>query len=87
MLQGRDGRGLLGGVADQNQLDVGMAMIRRKVDLGDGGGADAGVGKLKAYQFFKLFPDGFRDSFVAVRVQTSGYPPTNVGNNAARSLL
>jgi hypothetical protein len=75
MLQCVDRRGLFRGVSGENKLDMGMAIIGRKVDFGDSGGADPRVGKLVADQFFKLFADRFRDSFVAVRVQTSGYPP------------
>jgi hypothetical protein len=50
-----------------------MAKIRRKQDFRDRNPSDPGIGEFVPDQLFQLFPDVFRDAFVAMRVQLSGY--------------
>jgi len=47
---------------------VGVAIIRRKHDLGNSHAPDPGVGYFEADQLFQLLADAFRDSFVTMRV-------------------
>lgn len=57
----------------QKQPDVGTAKIRRNMDFADGCGADPGVSQLVIDQLVQFLAETFRDAFIAVRVQVSGY--------------
>ncbi len=58
---------------DSDSRTLAWRKIRRKKHLRDGGVADARVGQLIGDQLVDLFPEAFRHSFVAMRIQISEY--------------
>lgn len=73
MFDGFQSGGLLFWSTLEKQPDVRTAKIRRNMDFADGCGADPGVGQLVIDQFVQFLAETFRDAFIAVRVQISGY--------------
>ena len=66
-------RSLLLGAAAQCETDVRAAKIRRKVNLGDNGGAHARVRQLVADELVQFLANAFRDALGAVGVQIPEY--------------
>jgi len=72
VIQSRKRGGLLIGRSHQHQEDQGMAMIGRKMHLGNGRRTDARVGHFVADQLFQFFANTFGEALIAVGVQVSG---------------
>ncbi len=66
------GGGLLLLRSQQDQLNVRMAKIRRKMNLDYVDRANARVGHLVSDELFQFLANTFRDALSAMRIQTSG---------------